>query len=121
MRLHSALLVIQCTSTLLTNFPDSWQALQIDLWSIIPLVDLVVQLLICYICWTLGASEQLNKFDCYMIEDGRGGFLLKYVHRESVRSAIGEAYLATNQSDSEGSDENEENYTRNSFTNGSLW
>ena len=109
MRLHSALLVIQSVSSLLTNVPNSWQAFEIDLWSIIPIVDLVVQLLICYICWTLGDSEQLNKFDCYMIEDGQGGFLLKYVDRESVHSAIGEAYLATNQSDSEGSDNDEEN------------
>ena len=50
--------------------------------------------MICYICWTLGASDQLTRFDCYLIEDGQGVFHVKYQLKDSVPDSIGEAYRA---------------------------
>ena len=60
----------------------------------IPAVDMIVQLLICYICYKLGASDQLTRFDCFLIEDGRGNFIVKYKLKEGIPQAIGEAYVA---------------------------
>ncbi len=61
----------------------------------LPVIDIIVQLLICYICWTVGSSEQLKRFDCILIEDGQGGFLIKYKLKQDVPETIGEAYAAT--------------------------
>jgi hypothetical protein len=36
---------------------------------IIPITDMLIQLFICYICVTLGATEALNRFECYMIQN----------------------------------------------------
>ena len=55
---------------------------------------MIVQLLICYICFTLGASDQLTRFDCFLIENGQGNFILKYKLKEGIPQAIGEAYFA---------------------------
>ena len=55
---------------------------------------MIVQLLICYICYKLGSSDQLNKFDCFLIEDGQGNFIVKYKLKEGIPEAIGEAYFA---------------------------
>ena len=38
---------------------------------------------------TLGTSEDLNRFDCYMIEDGLGRYELKFVLKEHLPAAIG--------------------------------
>ena len=46
---------------------------------VLPITDLTIQLFICYICVTLGASEFLNRFDCYLIENGHGGYELRFV------------------------------------------
>ena len=45
---------------------------------------MIVQLLICYICYTLGASDQLTRFDCFLIEDGQGNFIVKYKLKEGI-------------------------------------
>jgi hypothetical protein len=80
---------------------------------------MIVQLLICYICYTLGASDQLTRFDCYLIEDGQGNFILKYKLKEGIPQAIGEAYVAdvsAEDIESEYSEVEEDN----EFTRGSL-
>ena len=83
----------------------------------IPVVDMIVQLLICYICFTLGASDQLTRFDCFLIEDAQGNFIVKYKLKEGVPQAIGEAYVAEVPLEESEQDEEEDN----SFTNESLW
>ena len=75
----------------------------------IPVIDMIVQLLICYICYTLGASDQLNRFDCYLIDDGQGNFMMKYKLKDEVPQAIGEAYVADVSSASINQEEVEEN------------
>jgi hypothetical protein len=62
---------------------------------------MIVQLLICYICYTLGASDQLKRFDCFLIEDGRGNFIVKYKLKEGIPQTIGEAYVADVASESD--------------------
>ena len=60
-----------------------------------PVIDMIVQLLICYICYTLGASDQLTRFDCFLIEDGQGNFTVMYKLKEGIPQVIGEAYVAS--------------------------
>ena len=56
---------------------------------IIPITDMLIQLFICYICVTLGATEALNRFECYMIQNYNGGYELKFVLRKDVPEAVG--------------------------------
>lgn len=44
---------------------------------LIPSLDMIQKLLFCYLCWIEGASGQLKRFDCLLIENGQGGFLIK--------------------------------------------
>ena len=55
-------------------------------------------MLICYICWTLGSDCKLKIFDCLLIEDGQGGFSIKYRRKIAVPEAIGVPYAAENAS-----------------------
>ena len=85
MVLHSTLLIVQSCTAILANIPWSWAPrYNIIIWAVIPVIDMIVQLLICYICYTLGASDQLTRFDCFLIEDGHGNFIVKYKLKEGV-------------------------------------
>jgi len=74
---HSGLLVIQSLAVVAYNVPYE---LLPDLSTLIALallfVDTFVQLLISYICWTLGASDQLKNFQCSFVEDSSGNLVL---------------------------------------------
>ena len=95
MVLHSILLIAQCCANLLGIVPRDWAPRYNSIiYTIIPIIDLTVQLLICYICFKLGASDQLKRFDCFLIEDGQGNFIVKYKLKEGVPQAVGEAYYA---------------------------
>ena len=39
---------------------------------VLPMVDLIVQLFICFICIKLGARDSLNRLNCFLIDDGNG-------------------------------------------------
>ena len=75
---------------------------------------------ICYICLTLGTSEDLNRFDCYNVEDGRCGHELKFILKEGVPEAIGVPHAADNINLL--TSLNEDEPVDNTFTrNDSLW
>ena len=46
--------------------------------SICGVMDLLVQLMICYICWTQGSSSQLRKFECTISLDDYGNSVLNF-------------------------------------------
>jgi hypothetical protein len=46
--------------------------------------DLLVQLFICYICIKLGAKDSLNRFDCCLVDDGNGGYQIKFFLKKNV-------------------------------------
>ena len=48
---------------------------------------------------TLGSSQGLNRFDCFLIEDGRGRHELKFVLKRDVPEAIGVPYATVNSRD----------------------
>ncbi len=62
---------------------------------VIPFVDLIVQLLICYICLTLGSSDQLNRFDCSIVPDGLGGYLIRYRLKQGATETVGVPFCAS--------------------------
>ena len=66
---------------------------------VLSITDMIIQLFICFICVTLGSSDNLNRFDCYMIENGQGGYELKFVLKEGVPEAIGVPHAAADVSD----------------------
>lgn len=43
---------------------------------IVPVFDLMGQVLICYICWTQGNSKQIKQFSCALVPDRNGGMRL---------------------------------------------
>ena len=48
-------------------------------------VDTILQLIICYICWTMGSSETLKRYKCNFIKDVQGGVRVRY---ELIQSQI---------------------------------
>lgn len=56
------------------------------------MIDIVVQLLICFICWSMGSSLQLRKYEMLLIRDINGvmqlHFKLKDTEHESGVSII---------------------------------
>ena len=78
-----------------------------------------------YICVTLGALDGLNRYSCFIIEDGFGGYLVKFVANKEVPEAIGVPFAADSVNDSLNSSnsslESPES-VRNTFTReNSLW
>jgi uncharacterized membrane protein len=85
MVLHSTLLIIQCCAVILANVPYTWaERYNNIIWAVMPVIDMIVQLLICFICFTLGASDQLTRFDCFLIQDRQGNFIVKYKLKDWV-------------------------------------
>ena len=93
MILHSILLVLMSLSAIIASIPYDWAPrFNAYTWTIVPVVDLISQLLISYICYTLGASVQ--RFDCFLIDDGQGGISVRYQLKDEVPQAIGEAHYS---------------------------
>lgn len=68
---HSSLLIVSSLIAIGYNTPyDKMPRIASVIYVSLPVIDIIVQLLICYICWTVGSSEQLKRFDCILIEDG---------------------------------------------------
>ena len=88
----------------------------------LPLIDIFLQLLICYICWTVGASEHLKRFDCLLIDDGHGNYILKYRLKSNVPASVGVPFAMTTDVASESSSHSDLDSANNSFTqNESIW
>jgi hypothetical protein len=51
---------------------------------VLTIADLLVQLFICYICIKLGAKDSLNRFDCCLVDDGNGGYQIKFFLKKNV-------------------------------------
>ena len=49
-------------------------------------VNMLLQQAICFICYTMGASDHLRRFDCFLIKDSQGNLKIRYemVMSESV-------------------------------------
>jgi hypothetical protein len=75
LEVHSALLVMNCIAAFC--YSVTYFALGDRIYAIsnivLSMADLLVQLFICYICVKLGATDNLNRFDCCLVDDGNGG------------------------------------------------
>ena len=68
----------------------------------------------------LGAIENLNRFDCCLVDDGNGGLQIKFILKKNEHDAIGVPYAANHVSEQEDDEINESidnEYTRTE----SLW
>ena len=84
------------------------------------IVDLLVQLFICYICVKLGAKDSLNRFDCCLVDDGNRGRQIKFILKKNVPETVGLPHAANHVSEQE--DDEIEESVDNSFTrNEPLW
>ena len=102
MILHAALLIIQTLLVVSYNIPQlRFSRASVIYFTVLPIVDLFVQLLICYICWTVGASPHLQNFDCIIIEDNHGRLLVRYTLKEHVPETMGESYYANRRQSAE--------------------
>ena len=75
LQIHSALLVLNCLAAVCftVSFYTRHRTAAIVAIMLV-IVDLLVQLFICYICLKLGATDSLNRFDCCLVDDGSGGY-----------------------------------------------
>jgi len=83
MLLHSFLLVMLTSSTIsytIVNvvMPDSLKVMRaVDLTCSVS--NLAIQVCLFYLCATIGASESLRRFKCYLVPVQGGGYLVRYV------------------------------------------
>jgi len=66
---------------------------------VLAIVDMLVQLFICYMCVKLGAADSLNRFYCCLVDDGNGGRQIKFIHKKNVLEAIGVPHAANDMSE----------------------
>ena len=90
LEIHSALLVLSCFASVCypahTYFP---LRIAVITGFIVVIVDLLIQLFICYICVKLGFLDSLNRFDCCLVDDGNGGYQIKFILKKNMPEAIG--------------------------------
>ncbi len=71
---------------------------------------------------TLGAKDGLSRFNCYLVEDGQGCYVVKFVAKQVLPEAIGTPYAANGERDSLNESLDSLESVRNSYTeNESLW
>ena len=79
LEIHSALLLLNCfavfrfTATYYTSETRFFEIVAI----VLVIIEFLAQLLICYICVKLGANDSLKRFDCCMVDGGKGGYQIK--------------------------------------------
>jgi len=93
--IHSVLLTSNNFAAIVYIQPYEWIPILASKTNIvIPITDTIVLLFICYICVTLDEPEDLNRFDCYLIENGNGGYELRFVLKDDVPEANGVPHKA---------------------------
>ena len=93
MAIHCFLLIILSLVAIIINIPYyRFERAAVISYSTIPLVDMIVQLLICYICSNAGATTQRSKFDCFINKTVSGEFEVFSKLKECFGSQIGIPY-----------------------------
>lgn len=125
MVIHCSLLIIESLAALAYNTPPiRFPKISMIIYISLPLIDIFLQLLICYICWTVGAHEHLKRFDCLLIYESNGNYTLKYRLKAKTPATVGVPYATTNTVDVESSSSlnSDDDSVKNSFTqNESIW
>jgi hypothetical protein len=102
LEVHSALLVLNCIAGVCYSayyyFPPR---IYYIVFGVLVIADLLIQFFICYICVKLGANDSLNRFDCCLVEDGNGGYQIKFILKKTVPEAIGVPYAVNHVSEQE--------------------
>jgi hypothetical protein len=115
--IHSALLVLNCIAVACftaTLYARTRRSTLVGI--VLVIVDLLIQLFICYICVKLGATDSLNRFDCCLVEDGNGGYQIKFILKKNMPEAIGVPHASkevTEQEDDEINESIDNSFTRN--------
>lgn len=67
-------------------------------------VDAGIELIICYICYTMGSSAQLRRFDCNIQKNKKGELVVRFRPKERPPSIVSESEFAEYVSDNGGED-----------------
>jgi len=98
--IHAALIVLSCSfAVYIEQDPTIISRLYRAVYCTLTTLDLIVQFFICYICIKFGANDNLNRFDCCLVDDGNGGYQIKFILRQSVPAAIGVPHAANEVND----------------------
>jgi hypothetical protein len=80
LEIHSALLVLNVLAAILYTLSFiGFIGFYVIITTVLMIFDLLIQLFICYICVKLGATDSLNRFDCCLVDDGNGGYHIKFI------------------------------------------
>jgi hypothetical protein len=87
--LHCVLIVMQ-SFDVISNTIVYWKIktnikVIIGMITTLCLMDFLVQIAICYICWTMGSSAQLRKFEVVFIKNQKGWTEVKFKQRLSEK------------------------------------
>jgi hypothetical protein len=98
---HSILLAFNCVAELLSyiygrgDFSPYSESFAPTIANFVILaLDMTVQLFIVHICVNLGAEDFLSRYTCYLVDDGQGGFVFRFVPKESVAKAIDSSFFS---------------------------
>ena len=117
-------MTIDCFAEVLhfLSLKDSSREKENWLYFALPTTELPIQLFLVYICVTLGSLDGLNRFSCYLIEDGHGGYVFTFVAKEGIPDAIGTPFAANSVQNSLNESFDSPESVRNTFTrDNSLW
>ena len=94
---HCVLLIVSFCVCLINAMPDKIiMKTEISLMFILILCDFLVQTLICYICWTMGSSSNLRKFNFKIVRNVNGlldiRFELKEEYDDHRQTSLAEEY-----------------------------
>lgn len=88
--IHLVLLVVQILMSVIPSsfFIEYNEDTKWFVWeTAVNIATLGVQLTICYICWTLGSSAQLRRFNCILVPTADGGLRVEFKLKDSVLAA----------------------------------
>lgn len=85
MVLHASLLTVQLLVVVMNTIPHRFIATwYYKLQIVLVIVDTILQLAICYICWTMGSSVELRRYNLTLVSYGSGNSVsLKYTLKGS--------------------------------------
>ena len=79
MILHMTLLSVQTILVVINTLPNRIiNSFYYKLQIVLVVVDTCVELAILYICWTMGASAQLRRFKCTLVQYENGQVDIKF-------------------------------------------
>ncbi len=75
---HSTFLICAVLANTIDVVTSALDIANMLIYCIVIIIDAILQLAICYICWTMGSDQHLRQFKCYIVKDVYGNLQVHY-------------------------------------------